>query len=32
LPSAITTGRDVPQDKPNLSNSPKFSDTSHRVK
>jgi hypothetical protein len=29
---AITTGSDVPYDKPNLSNSPESSDTSQRVK
>ena len=30
--SAVTTGSDVPQDKPNLSNSPESSDTSQRAK
>jgi hypothetical protein len=30
--SDITTGSDVPRDKPNLSNSPESSDTSQRVK
>ena len=30
--SDITTGSNVPQDKPNLSNSPESSDTSQRVK
>jgi hypothetical protein len=30
--SAVTTGSDVPQDKPNLSSSPESSDTSQRVK
>jgi hypothetical protein len=29
---AITTGSDVPQNKPNLSSSPESSDTSRRVK
>jgi hypothetical protein len=29
---AVTTGSDVPQDKPNLSNSPESSDTSQKVK
>ena len=30
--SAVTTGSNVPQDKPNLSNSPASSDTSKNVK
>ena len=30
--SAVTTGSDVPLDKPNLSNSPESSDTSQRMK
>jgi hypothetical protein len=30
--SAITTGSEVPQDKPNLSGSPASSDTSQKVK
>jgi hypothetical protein len=29
---AVTTGSDVPQDKPNLSNSPESSDTSQKIK